>query len=111
MQTLVRYGLAFGAGFGIAKVFQWTPVSSDHRHGDATPGAKMTAKGSDHPFTSLFPLQSTMISGHLLDMGARIAVRVSHTMSRSEWMFICRVTSPQSKPFISTCAVYTSTLV
>ena len=51
MQTFVRYGLAFGAGFGMANVFQWIPLSSNnHRHADATPGAPMTAKGIDDPF-------------------------------------------------------------
>jgi hypothetical protein len=45
MQKLLGYALAFGAGIGVAKVFQWKPVLSGHQHGEQTPGSKMTAKG------------------------------------------------------------------
>ncbi|CAF1132605.1 unnamed protein product [Adineta steineri] len=55
MRKLIGLALAFGAGIGASKVFQWTPVSSGHQHGEQTPGSKMTAKG------------------HILDMGARMA--------------------------------------
>ncbi|CAF1066138.1 unnamed protein product [Adineta steineri] len=55
MKRLIGLALAFGAGIGASKVFQWTPVSSGHQHGEQTPGSKMTAKG------------------HILDMGARMA--------------------------------------
>jgi len=58
MKRLLGYALAFGAGIGAAKFFQWTPISSGHQHGEQTPGSKMTIKG------------------HILDMGARMAVRI-----------------------------------
>jgi hypothetical protein len=45
MRRLLGYALAFGAGIGTTKVFQWTPVSSGHQHGEQTPGSKMTVKG------------------------------------------------------------------
>jgi hypothetical protein len=45
MRRLLGYTLAFGAGIGAAKVFQWTPVSSGQQHGEQTPGSKMTVKG------------------------------------------------------------------
>ncbi len=46
MKRLLGYALAFGAGIGATKVFQWSPVSSGHQHGEQTPGSKMTIKGS-----------------------------------------------------------------
>jgi hypothetical protein len=45
MQKLLGYALAFGAGISAAKVYQWTPVSSGHQHGEQPPGSKMTIKG------------------------------------------------------------------
>ncbi len=45
MQKLLGYALAFGAGIGATKVFQWKPISSEHQHGEQTPGSKMTVKG------------------------------------------------------------------
>ncbi|CAF0830878.1 unnamed protein product [Rotaria sp. Silwood1] len=57
MQKLIGYALAFGAGIGAAKFLQWSPVGGQHHHGEQTPGSKMTIKG------------------HILDMGARMAVR------------------------------------
>lgn len=43
MSRLFGYALAFGVGFGAAKVFRWKPASSGHQH--HTPGSDMTVKG------------------------------------------------------------------
>lgn len=51
MSKLLGYALAFGIGFGAAKMFRWKPISSEQD----TPGTCMTVKG------------------HILDMGARMA--------------------------------------
>jgi hypothetical protein len=40
MQRLLGYTLAFGAGIGATKIFQWKLVSNEQ-----TPGSKMTVKG------------------------------------------------------------------
>ena len=99
MRRFLGLAVAFGAGLGAAKLTQWKPVSSeqqsnghqhDHHH-HHTPGSKMTLKGIsswrkvhyDHCIVSF-----AIITGHVLDMGARMAVRnYQFALNHIQWYF------------------------
>jgi len=43
MSKFLGYALAFGIGFGAAKILRWKPISDEQQ---TTPGSCMTVKGA-----------------------------------------------------------------